>query len=66
MRLPEIEEQLTAIFSSHPKRGHRRHVVFWYDDHGEFADDVPKLNLGDVKILTLTGRNNYLVKGPLK
>jgi uncharacterized protein (TIGR02687 family) len=66
MRLPEIEEQLTAIFSSHPKRGHRRHVVFWYDDHGEFADDVPKLNLGDVKIITLTGRNNYLVKRTLE
>lgn len=62
MRLPEIEAQLAAVFTSRPERGQQRHIVFWYDDHAEFADDVPKLDLGDVKILTLTGRNNYQIK----
>ena len=66
MRLPEIETQLSAIFASHPGRGRKRHIVFWYDDQGEFVDDVPKLDIGDVRLLTLTGSNNYEIKRTLE
>lgn len=66
MRLPEIETQLSAIFASHPDRGRKRHIVVWYDDQGEFVDDVPKLDLGDVRLVTLTGTNNYEIKRTLE
>jgi uncharacterized protein (TIGR02687 family) len=66
MRLSEIETQLSAIFASRPQRGRKRHIVFWYDDQAEFVDDVPRLDLGDVRLLTLTGNNNYEINRTLE
>ena len=66
MRLPEIETQLSAVFASRLERGRKRHIVFWYDDQAEFVDDVPRLDLGDVRLLTLTGSNHYEIKRTLE
>lgn len=62
MKLAEIEKQLNSIFSSPPKSGSNRHIVFWYDPDAEFADDIDAIELQEVRLWKLTGNNNYATK----
>ena len=41
---------------------HKRRIVFWHDEDGEFADGVDELDLPEVSIVKLTGTNNFAVK----
>lgn len=41
---------------------HKRRVVFWRDEGGEFADRVDDIDLVGVNIVKLTGSNNFTVK----
>ena len=41
---------------------HKRRIVFWHDEEGEFADAVDELDLPGVNIVKLTGTNNFAVK----
>ena len=66
MKLSDIEKTLQSIFNSHPREGHKRHIVFWYDPEGEFVQDIDELKLPDVRVWKLTGRNYYATKRMLE
>ena len=45
-----------------PDEFHRRRIVFWQDEDGEFAKQIRELELPGVKIVRLTGTNNFAIK----
>lgn len=57
MNLQTIQEKLNNEFG-----GSERKLVFWYDDHGEFAEEIEALELSNVKLHKLTGDNLIYTK----
>ena len=57
-----IEQTLRERFSLPLADNYKRRIIFWQDPDGEFADLVDDLHLGDIKILKLTGKNNFAAK----
>lgn len=45
MDLQNIQEQLNTEFAKSETR-----IIFWFDDKGEYEDEVSELQLGDVKL----------------
>ena len=43
-------------------RGDVRRLVFWYDDNGEFAEDIDSLELENAKVLHLERDNQFYIK----
>ncbi len=62
MNLKEIKNVLTETFNKELYYGKKRHIVFWYDEEGEFAEDIDELNLDNVRVLKLTENNSYTIK----
>ena len=62
MNLKEIKNVLTETFNKDLDYGKKRHIVFWYDEEGEFAEDIDELNLDAVRVLKLTENNSYTIK----
>ena len=75
MELSKVQEQLQKEFS-----GRDRTIIFWYDESGEFAEDINQLGI-NAEVFALNGRNyfeakykieyddpttNYLVYAPFK
>ena len=52
MDLQNIQEQLNTEFAKSETR-----IIFWFDDKGEYEDEVSELQLGDVKLHILDGTN---------
>jgi hypothetical protein len=48
MNLSEIKKSLDKMFSRELRQGHRRNIVFWYDESGAFADHIDELVLDNV------------------
>ena len=42
--------------------GENRKIVFWYDDNGEFAEDIESIELAHAKILYLEKDNQFYIK----
>lgn len=57
MDLQNIQDQLNTEFAKSDTR-----IVFWFDDKGEYEDEVAELQLGDVKLLILDGSNWFYSK----
>ena len=57
MNLQTIQEQLNKEF-----QGEGRRLVFWYDDNGEFIEDIESLLLDNARIHRLTGDNTLYTK----
>lgn len=57
MDLQNIQEQLNSEFAKSDTR-----IVFWFDDKGEYEDEVAELQLGDVKLHILDGSNWFYSK----
>ena len=57
LSLSQIEDKLNEKFA-----GDERKVIFWYDDKGDFADDVDSLHLKNAKLWKLTGKNQFKTK----
>lgn len=57
-----IKLRLMERFTSPPAEFHKRRIVFWHDEDGEFADGVDNLDLPGVSVVKLTGKNNFAVK----
>lgn len=57
-----IKLRLAERFAAPLSEFHKRRIVFWHDEDGEFADGVDELNLPGVSIVKLTGSNNFAVK----
>ena len=57
-----IEKTLQERFSAPLQDNYKRRIVFWQDPEGEFSSMVNELCLDGVKILKLTGTNNFAAK----
>ena len=57
MDLQNIQEQLNTEFS----KGNTR-IIFWFDDKGEYEDEVSELQLDNVKLRILDGTNWFYSK----
>ena len=43
-------------------QGDVRKLVFWYDENGEFAEDIDTLELTNAKVLRLEKDNQFFIK----
>jgi len=66
MNLGEIKRILEENFSQEPSDGKRRNIIFWYDEEGEFVDDIDELQLENAKIIKLEDNNAFFVKYQLE
>lgn len=57
MNLQTIQERLNKEFL-----GDKRKLIFWYDDNGEFAEDIENLVLDHAKVYRLTEDNILYTK----
>ena len=57
-----IKLRLAERFAAPLSEFHKRRIVFWHDEDGEFADGVDELDLPGVSVVKLTGSNNFAVK----
>lgn len=57
-----VEQTLRDRFAAPLPDNYKRRIIFWQDPDGEFSDFVDGLCIDGVKILKLTGRNNFAVK----
>ncbi|EMA6342983.1 BREX-1 system phosphatase PglZ type A [Bacillus cytotoxicus] len=66
MNTKEIKRVLQEMFDKELTEGKKRHIVFWYDEAGEFMEEVDELNLEDVRIWKLTPHNMFATKYELE
>ena len=57
LNLKQIIDRLNAEFT-----GDTRKLVFWYDDKGEFAEDIDSVVLENAKIYRLEANNQFYTK----
>lgn len=57
MDLQNIQEQLNNEFSKE-----ETHIIFWFDDKGEYEDEVSELQLDNAKLHILDGTNWFYSK----
>ena len=57
-----IKSRLAERFAAPLPEFHKRRIIFWHDEDGEFAEQVNELDLPGVSIVNLTGKNNFAVK----
>ena len=57
-----IAQSLRDRFAAPLPENYKRRIIFWQDPDGEFAGQVDELCLDGVKILKLTGKNNFAAK----
>lgn len=57
LNLKQITDRLNSEFT-----GESRKLVFWYDDNGEFAEDIDALDLQNAKVYKLQQDNQFYTK----
>ena len=57
LNLKQIIDRLNAEFT-----GDTRKLVFWYDDKGEFAEDMDGVVLENAKVYRLEADNQFYTK----
>lgn len=65
MDLKAIIVDLNKRFALPLPEFYKRRIIIWYDEEGEFADQIDELELRDAKVLRLTGTNNFAIKKTL-
>lgn len=66
MDLNQIKTTLEDTFNKELNEGKKRHIIFWYDDEGEFIEDINELNLSNAKILKRGENNSFHIKYQLE
>jgi len=66
MNLDEVKRVLEENFIKELAEGKKRNIVFWYDEEGEFVEDINELELDNAKILKLTYNNAFRIKYQLE
>lgn len=61
LNLKQITDRLNAEFASYDSET-RRKLVFWYDDHADFVDDIDSMKLENAKVLKLEEHNQFKMK----
>ena len=62
MDIEQIVQELKKKFAQPLPEFYRRRIVVWYDADREFENDVDGLSLDAVRVIKLTGSNNFEVK----
>ncbi len=62
MALELIQSSLDKRFSEPLNDFYDRRIIFWNDEEKEFTELIDELQIKDVKIIKLTGTNNFVVK----
>ena len=62
MDLVTITQKLNKRFSETLPEFYKRRIVIWYDEEGEFANQINDLELLNAKVLCLTESNNFAIK----
>jgi len=57
-----IKQRLRARFDEPLGDFHKRRVVFWRDEAGDFSGDVEGLDIPGATVVKLTGSNNFAIK----
>ena len=57
LNLKQIVDKLNTEFS-----GDTRKLVFWYDEKGEFAEDIDRIELTNAKVYKLEQGNQFYTK----
>lgn len=60
--MPSIQQTLAECFSAPLPEFYQRRIIFWQDEDREFESMLEEQALPDVKIVRLTGTNNFSVK----
>lgn len=62
MSTESIQFALTERFAAPLPEFYQRRIIFWQDEDREFEATLDELVIPDVKIIKLTGTNNFAVK----
>lgn len=62
MDIGTIVNELNKRFADPLPEFYKRRIIVWYDDEGEFSDQIDSLKLIDSELIKLTGTNNFMVK----
>ncbi len=60
--LKEIKKTLENNFNDTPPDSQERIILFWYDDEGEFSQDIEELELDNAEIFLLKENNSFYLK----
>ena len=66
MNLDEIKKVLNETLNKELSDGKKRNIVFWYDEQGEFEEEINELELENAKILMLSDNNSFFIKYQLE
>jgi len=58
----DIQRRLAERFTAPLPEFHKRRILFWRDEDGEFVDKIDELDLPGLRVVKLTGSNNFAVK----
>ena len=62
MEIDVIINKLTELFEAPLPEFYQRRIVFWHDEEQSFGDMIDDINISNVKVLKLTGNNNFYAK----
>lgn len=62
MNLIEIKKILDENLNKETTDGRKRNIVFWYDDEGEFKEEISDLVLENAKIIHMNEKNSFYIK----
>lgn len=58
----DVAKSLTERFSAPLKENYKRRIIFWHDPDREFEQTIDEIAIPNVKVLKLTGSNNFYAK----
>ena len=62
MNLDEVKKVIDSMLNKEPGDGKKRNLVFWYDDEGEFVNEIDSIELDNANILKLDKKNCFYIK----
>lgn len=62
MDLDTVIKDLNKRFAEPLPEFYKRRIIFWYDEEREFEDRLDDIQIDNVKLLVLTGSNNFEAK----
>lgn len=62
MDADKVIQDLNRRFAAPLPEFYKRRIIVWYDEDKEFEDKLDEIVLSNVRIVTLTGSNNFEVK----
>ena len=57
-----IKQRLLEKFEATLPEFYQRRIVFWHDEEQSFGNIIDEIDIPDVKVLKLTGNNNFYAK----